>query len=156
MDQYNHPTKDHDSKVWITLDKISQPGHPNPATDFPTGSVPPHPLERNYSPHPGYPNMPSTGAGPPLLIYELLFWLCFFQALNPQDKNRRRTCTGPPSRPSRNQCSQIAAKFIQKWSDEQSNCTKNSNFLLNTALILWPPPPPAQRWSQLSRNVDIF
>ena len=90
MDQY-------DSKVWITLDKISQPGHPNPATDFPTGSVPPHPLERNYSPHPGYPNMPSTGAGPPLLIYELLFWLCFFQALNPQDKSRRRTCTGPPS-----------------------------------------------------------
>ena len=146
---------DHDSKVWITLDKITQPGHLNPATDFPTGSVPPHLLERNYSPHPGYPNMPSAGAGPTLLIFfihELLFWLCFFQALNPQDKSRRRTCTGPPSR---NQCSQIATKFIQKWSDEQSNCTKNSNFLLNTVLILWPPPP-AQRWSQLSRNVDIF
>lgn len=69
IDQYNHPTMDHHSKVWTTLDKIVQPGNPNPATDFPTGSVPSHPLERNYSPHPGYPNMPSTGAGPPILIF---------------------------------------------------------------------------------------
>ena len=35
-------------------------GHPNPVPDFPSASSV-HPLERNYSPHPGYPNMPSTG-----------------------------------------------------------------------------------------------
>ena len=70
---------DHDSKVWMTLDKITQPGHPNPATEFPTGSVPPHPLERNYSPHPGYPNMPSTGAGPPLLLFSILTLFFFFR-----------------------------------------------------------------------------
>ena len=35
-------------------------GHPNPVPEFPSASSV-HPLERNYSPHPGYPNMPSTG-----------------------------------------------------------------------------------------------
>jgi len=38
-------------------------GHPNPVPEFPSASSG-HPLERNYSPHPGYPNMPSTGLEP--------------------------------------------------------------------------------------------
>ena len=43
--------------IFITISQPRCAGHPNPVPDFPAS----HPLERNYSPHPGYPNMPSTG-----------------------------------------------------------------------------------------------
>ena len=149
-------------------------GHPNPVPEFPSASsVVPHPLERNYSPHPGYPNMPSTGTvrrAFGTLSRHFIIWCCLnyfsdlimfiFQALNQRDRSHPRTCTGQHSRKqSILKPSSYQIHTETHWSYDtyqKSKFSRNSRILLNTVLLILWTPPPAQRWSQLSRNVEIF
>ena len=81
-----------------------------------------------------------------------------FQALNQRDKSLRRTCTGQHSRKQtilKPSSYQIHTETHWSYDTYQkSKISRNPRILLNTVLILWTPP--AQRWSQLSRNVEIF